>query len=311
MPTPIEDITQAYSQTLVEVGHAYPNVVVLDADIADSCQTEAFHAAFPERAFDLGVAEQSLPTFAAGLALVGKIPIYNSFAVFSVTRGVDMIRQSIAYNRANVKIIGHAAGQSMGYTGPSHHTIADFSIFRAIPAITILSPCDAKEVRQMVWKMMETDGPMYLRLVRNAVPDFHKEGYRFEIGKTERMREGDQISIFVTGDMVVLAVRLHEVLLEQGIRSQVINVPTIKPLEAEEILPHGQLTQAAITIEDHNIYGGLGSAIAEIYAAHLKKPVKCLGIPDTFTESDDGAVLREAYGLNLEHALELAKEALN
>ncbi len=310
MDTPVKDITAAYSEALVEVGHAYPNVVVLDADIADSCRTEPFHDVFPDRAFDLGVAEQSLPTFAAGLALVGKIPFYNSFAVFAVNRGVDMIRQSIAYNRANVKIVGHAAGQSMGYTGPSHHTVEDFSVLRALPQMTILSPCDAEETRQMVWRMVEHDGPVYLRLVRSAVPDVHQPGYRFEIGKTERLREGRDLSIFCTGDLVTLALQTHDALRAQGITAQVVNVPTIKPLSPSEILPHGTLTSGAITIEDHNVLGGLGSAIAEIYAEHLRRPLIRIGIPDVFTESDDGQVLRAAYGLNLDHTLSAAHRVL-
>jgi transketolase len=310
MSQPVEDITSAFGDALVEIGRAFPNVVVLDSDIADSCRTEPFNQAFPARAFDLGVAEQSLPTFAAGLALVGKIPFYNSFAAFAVTRGVDMIRQSIAYNRANVKIVGHAAGQSMGYTGPSHHTVEDFAVLRAIPRLTILNPCDAVEARQMVWRMAETDGPMYLRLVRMAVPNPHASGYRFEIGKTERLRDGHDLSIFVTGDLVTLALELHTALAAQGIRAQVVNVPTIKPLAAEEIVQHGELTRAALTIEDHNILGGLGSVVAEIYAEHLRKPLKRLGIPDTFTESDEGPVLRRKYGLSLEHALEQADACL-
>lgn len=311
MNTPALEIPKAYSEALVEAGYAFPNLVVLDADIADSCQTEDFRRLFPERAFDLGVAEQSLPAFAAGLALVGKIPFYNSFAVFAVTRGVDVIRQSVAYNAANVKIVGHAAGQSMGYTGPSHHTLEDFSILRAMPRFTILSPCDALETRQMVRKMAEIEGPMYLRLARAAVANPHLPDYQYEIGKTERLREGEDVSIFVTGDMVVLALQLYDQLAAVGISAQVVNVPTIKPLQPQEILQHGELTQAAITIEDHNIFGGLGSAVAEIYATGLQKPVERLGIPDTFTESDDGDVLREAYGLNLERALTLVERCLN
>jgi transketolase len=303
-----KDITTAYSEALVEIGQAYPNVVVLDADIADSCKTEPFYQAFPDRAFDLGVAEQSLPTIAAGLALVGKIPFYNSFAVFAVHRGVDMIRQSVAYNRANVKIVGHAAGQSMGYTGPSHHTVEDISVLRAIPDVVILSPSDALETHQMVWRMAEYDGPVYLRLPRVAVPNIHAEGYSFEIGQTELLRQGGDVSIFVTGDLVVLALELHEKLDQEGIRAQVVNVPSIKPLEAEEIIKHGVLTAGALTIEDHNIYGGLGSAIAEIYGEHLQKPVKRMGIPDTFTESDDGPTLRKAYGINLENGLAKSRE---
>lgn len=311
MSNPAQDMTTAYSEALVELGRIDPRVVVLDADIADSCRTEPFHEAFPDRAFDLGVAEQSLPTIAAGLALTGKIPFYNSFAVFAVTRGVDMIRQSIAYNDANVKIVGHAAGQSMGYTGPSHHTLEDIAVLRSLPGMVILNPCDAEEARQMVFRMAEHEGPVYLRLVRAAVPDVHQPDYRFEIGKTERLREGTDLTIFATGDVIVLALELHDALHQEGISTQVVNVPTIKPLPVEEIISHGELTSAAITIEDHNVIGGLGSAIAEIYAQHLCKPLAYVGIPDVFTESDSGKVLRASYGINLDAALEKAHQVLS
>jgi transketolase len=299
MNTPI-DITTAYSQALIEVGRAFPQVVVLDADISDSCMTEAFYITFPGRAFDLGVAEQSLPTVAAGLALVGKIPFYNTFAVFAVHRGFDMIRQSVAYNRANVKIVGHAAGQSLGYAGPSHHTLEDFASLRALPNMVILCPSDAVETRQMVWWMAEYDGPVYLRLTRAVVPKIHAPDYRFKKGKTELLREGSDVSLYVTGDLAALALAVHSHLAQENIQVQVVNVPTLKPLLPEEITRHGKFTKAALTLEDHNIIGGLGSAVAEIYAEHLQKPVIRIGIPDQFTESDDCDVLRHAYGINLE-----------
>lgn len=309
MDQPI-DITAAFSKALVEVGRVNHNVVVIDSDLADSCMTEAFKAEFPDRSIDIGVAEQSLPTISAGLALMGKIPIYNSFAPFAALRGVDMIRQSIAYNNANVKIVGHAAGQSMGYTGPSHHTLEDIATLRAIPNLTILNPCDGTEAIQIVSKMVEFEGPVYLRLVRSTVPYVHSPGYKFEIGKTELLREGNDISIFVTGDLVLLALEVNESLQKIGISSQVINVPTLKPLLSEEIILHGKHTAGAITIEDHNVIGGLGSAICEIYAEFLTKPVKRIGIPDTFTQSDDGPVLRKAYGLNIENIMEKARQIL-
>ncbi len=304
------DVTTAYSEALVEIGRAFPNVVVLDADLPDSCMTEPFYKAFPGRAFDLGVAEQSLPTFAAGLALVGKIPFYNTFAVFAVHRGFDMIRQSVAYNRANVKIVGHAAGQSLGYAGPSHHTLEDISALRALPNMTILSPADALEARQMVRWMVEYDGPVYLRLSRAVVPPFHAPDYRFELGKTELARAGRDVSVFVTGDLIILALQLHDTLKAEGISAQVVSVPTLKPLPPQEIIRHAQSTRAAITLEDHNIIGGLGSAVAEIYAEYLQKPVKRIGIPDTFTESDDCDVLRAAYGLSLDAATKCVRELL-
>jgi transketolase len=304
------DIPIAYSRALLEAGERYPELVVLDADIPDSCLTEPFYAAYPGRAFDLGVAEQSLPTFAAGLALMGKIPFYNTFAVFAVHRGFDMLRQSVAYNRANVKIVGHAAGQSLGYAGPSHHTLEDVSAVRALPNMVILSPSDGEETRQMVFWMAEYQGPVYLRLPRAKVPPIHAPDYRFELGKTEMLRPGRDLSIFVSGDLVTLALELHKRLAEEGESLQVVNVPCLKPLPAEQILRYGRLTRAAITLEDHNIYGGLGSAVAEIYAEHLQKPLRRIGIPDTFTESDDRPALLNAYGVHLEGALQAAQSLL-
>lgn len=301
----LTNITTAYSQALLEAGSQHPNLVVLDADIPDSCMTEAFHQAYPDRAFDLGVAEQSLPTFAAGLALVGKIPFYNTFAVFAVHRGLDMIRQSVCYNRANVKIVGHAAGQSLGYAGPSHHTLEDLSALRALPNLTILIPADAEETRQMVLWMAEHNGPVYLRLSRTKVPPFHAQGYRFEPGKTELLRHGEDVSVFTTGDLVTIGLGLHDYFKSRGIGVQVVNVSTLKPLPPEQILRFGIETRAGLTIEDHSVFGGLGSVVAEIYAEHLQKPLKRLGIPDVFTESDDKDVLLDAYGVSLEKAVKI------
>lgn len=308
MKSEIKDITTAYGEALVEIGKAYPNVVVLNSDTTDSCKAEDFLKAFPERSFDLGVAEQSLPTIAAGLALTGRIPFYNSIAAFAVLRGVDMIRQSVAYSNTNVKIVGHAAGQSMGYTGPSHHTLEDIATLRAIPNITILSPCDAVETKEMVWKMAETKGPMYLRLARATVPNFHHKNYKFEIGRTELIKNGKDLTIFVTGDMIVLAMELHDIFKSENISCRIVNVPTLKPIDVKEVINHGKGTLGALTIEDHNIFGGLGSIIAEIYAEFLQKPVKRLGILDTFTESDDAAALRSKYGLNVDLAVKLVRE---
>jgi transketolase len=303
-------IANAYAQALVEAGSLHPDLVVLDADLPDSCITEPFYAAHPGRAFDLGIAEQSLPTFAAGLALMGKIPFYNTFAVFAVNRGLDMIRQSVAYNRANVKIVGHAAGQSLGYAGPSHHSLEDISAMRAIPNIVILSPCDAEQTRQMVLWMADYHGPVYLRLPRSDVPPVHAPGYRFEVDRCELLRAGGDISIFVTGDLVTLALKAGQQLEAQGIQAQVVNVPCIKPLPAEQIALYGGQTRAALTLEDHSIYGGLGSAVAEVYAEFLEQPLKRIGIPDTFTESDDRQVLLQAYGVSLENLLQQAHQLL-
>ncbi|HEY63280.1 MAG TPA: transketolase family protein [Caldilineae bacterium] len=294
----MKDITTAYSEALVEIGLADPRVVVLDADLPDSCKTEPFYKACPGRAIDLGVAEQSLPTVAAGLALAGKIPFYNTFAVFAVGRSFDMIRLSIAYARANVKIIGHAAGLSLGYAGPSHHALEDVAMMRALPNVVVLQPADAEECRQMVWWMKDYVGPVYLRLMRATVPNVHAEGWRFEVGKTELLREGSDVTLYSTGDLCVNALRVAEMLAGEGISARVVNVSTLKPLPPEEIIRHAELTRCGVTLEDHNIIGGLGSAVAEIYAEFAPgKPLRRLGIRDMFTESDDCEVLRDHYGL--------------
>ena len=295
---PVEDIPTAYSNALVEIGQADAREVVLDADLPDSCKTEPFQAAFPERAFDLGVAEQSLPTVAAGLALAGKVPFYNTFAVFAAGRAFDMIRLSVAYARTNVKIVGHAAGLSLGYAGPSHHALEDLAMMRALPHVVVLQPADAVECRQMMWWMKDHAGPVYLRLARTAVPNVHADGWRFEMGKTERLREGCDVTLFTTGDLCTNGMRVAGELEQDDISAQVVNVSTLKPLAPEEIVRHAALTRGAITLDDHNVHGGLGSAVAEIYAEFVPgKPVHRIGIDDTFTESDDCDVLREQYGL--------------
>ena len=294
----VKDIPTAYSEALVEIGRADPRVVVLDADIPDSCRTEPFYDACPGRAFDLGVAEQSLPTVAAGLALTGKVPFYNTFAVFAVGRSFDMIRQAVAYAQTNVKVVGHAAGLSLGYGGPSHHALEDVAMMRALPNLVILQPADAEECRQMVWWMKDHVGPVYLRLMRATVPNVHADDYRFEMGRAELLRQGCDVTLYSTGDLCVNALRVAGTLAGEGISAQVVNVSTLKPLVPEEIARHARLTRCAVTLEDHNVIGGLGSAVSEIYAEFVPcKPLIRLGIRDTFTESDDCDVLRDHYGL--------------
>ncbi len=293
----MKDLALEFADILVDIGKKYPEVIVVDADLPDSCKTEKFAENFPNRVWDIGIAEQSLPTISAGLALCGKIPIYNSFAVFAVHRGVDMIRQSICYNNANVKIVGHAAGVSMGYTGPSHHTIEDIALLRAFPGMCILQPSDAIELRQMMFAAIEHVGPVYLRLPRSTVPTYHNSSYEFKIGLPNVVLEGTDLSLFFTGDLYPKVLEIIAGLKEQKISVQVVNLPTIKPIDVGEIVRLGKNTKAAITLEDHNIIGGIGSMISEIYAEYLQKPVKRLGINDTFTESAEANLLRELYGL--------------
>ena len=307
----MNDLAKVYSETLVAVGEKHGNVVVVDADLPDSCGTELFRRRFPDRAWDIGIAEQSLPTVSAGLAMCGLVPIYNSFAVFAVHRGVDMIRQAVCYNRANVKIVGHAAGQSMGYTGPSHHTLEDLALMRALPGMTILQPADGIELAQMMFAMVDLEGAVYLRVPRVVIDPTHDGQYRFQLGRPDLIKPGRDLTFFVTGDplrrVLALARRLEA---EQGISVQVVNIPTIKPLDVSAVVQLGRNTRAAVTVEDHNIFGGLGGAIAEIYSEHLQQPVRRVGITDTFTESADGAALQNRYGLSDEAISAAALTAL-
>lgn len=305
------DFAQLYAETLVAVGERHPEVVVVDADLPDSCSTEKFWKRFPDRAWDIGIAEQSLPTISAGIAMCGLVPIYNSFAVFAVHRGVDMLRQAVGYNRANVKLVGHAAGQSMGYTGPSHHTVEDLALLRALPGFTILQPADGVELRQMMFAMVKHDGPVYLRLPRVAVESIHDDSYTFRIGEPDLVKAGEDLTIFFTGPLARRAIEAARVLeMEDRVSVQVVNVPTLKPLNAEAVAALGRRTRAAITLEDHNVLGGLGGAIAEIYSERLPQPVRRIGIPDTFTESADGDALLDRYGLSQPAILAAARAAL-
>tara|TARA_R110000744_G_C19370106_1_gene562394 strand:+ start:675 stop:1604 length:930 start_codon:yes stop_codon:yes gene_type:complete len=307
----MKNLAVEFADILVEIGMKYPEVIVVDADLPDSCNTEKFAKNFPDRVWDIGIAEQSLPTISAGLALCGKIPVYNSFAVFAVHRGVDMIRQSICYNNANVKIVGHAAGVSMGYTGPSHHTIEDIALLRAFPGMCILQPSDAVELKQMMFATIEHNGPVYLRLPRSTVPTYHTDDYEFKIGQPDLISEGTDISLFFTGDLYAKVMEIVSALEYGKISVQVVNLPSIKPLDVNAIIQLGKITRAAVTLEDHNIIGGMGSMIAEIYAEYLQKPVKRMGINDTFTESADADLLRERYGLGNKTILKAISTLLN
>lgn len=293
------DLAKAFAESLVALGHHYPQIIVVDADLPDSCGTESFHEAHPGRGWDLGIAEQSLPTVSAGLAMGGWVPIYNSFAVFAVHRGVDMIRQAVCYNRANVKIVGHCAGQSMGYTGPSHHTVEDIALLRAIPRMTILQPADAIELHAMMFAMVEHEGPVYLRLPRATVEPVHPDDYAFRLGQPDLLKAGTDITIYVTGEPVARVMKLaHRLETERGISLQIVNIPTLKPLDPDALVALARRTRGAVTVEDHNVLGGLGGAIAEIYGQHLPQRVIRVGINDTFTESAAADRLQDRYGLS-------------
>jgi len=302
------DIAEAYGRALVELGRTNSRIVVVDADISDSCATEEFHRQFPERSFDVGVAEATLVSYGAGLALGGKIPFVNTFACFITSRALDQIRATIAYGRLNVKLVGAASGLSLGYAGPSHHSIEDIALMRVLPNMVILSPADVTETRALVRAAAEYQGPVYLRLSRQATPPIYPADQCFELGKAVILRQGRDVSLIATGDMVVKALSAAEQLISRGIDAEVVDVHTLKPIDAETIVRSALKTHAIVTAEDHSIVGGLGSAVAEILAEHASVPMRRIGIQDTFTGSDETEVLRAAFHLGIEDIVKAAQE---
>ena len=310
MPTETLDVPKAFGEALVELGEKNPRVVIVEADLADSCRSDLFRDRFPERTVDVGVAEATAVAVGAGLAFSGKIPYVNTFAVFAAARTFDQVRQIVAYGRANVKICGSAAGLSLGYAGASHHALEDIALMRSQPNMVVVSPADAIETRQMVHAIAEIEGPVYLRLSRAKKPPIYDENYRLEIGKAVILREGSDVALFATGDMVFEALKAADMLSEKGISAEVVNIHTIKPLDAETVTRVAQKTRAVVTIEEHNILGGLGGAIAECLGEHMPTPMRRIGLQDTFCESDSTNVLREAYGMAPHHIVEAAIEAM-
>ncbi len=291
----------AYGETLVELGKDNERIVVLEADLGKSTMSILFQASYPERYFEMGIAEQNMAATAAGLALTGKIPFINSFAVFSSGRAYDQIRQSIAMPKLNVKICGSSAGLSDFGDGATHQSIEDMAIMRAIPNMTVLVPADAVETRKMVRAMADHDGPMYIRIDRNDLPLLTKIEDKFEIGKLQVFRDGSDIAVFANGVMVAKALEAAEQLAGRGVSVKVINVSTVKPLSREEVLGHVQGCKGVVTAEEHSIIGGLGSAIAENLRQERNLPIEFVGVQDCFgTSALSYDELLEHYGLTVD-----------
>ena len=297
----------AYGQALAELGAENENIVVLDADLSKSTKTNDFKKVFPERFFNMGIAEQNLLGTAAGFAATGKIPFASSFAVFAVGRAYDQIRNSIAYPRLNVKIAATHAGLTVGEDGGSHQMLEDLALMRALPNMTVLVPADAVETKQAIRTAAEYDGPVYIRLGRPKVPVLFDDSYSFQIGKGVVLQEGTDVAIMATGIMVSKAVEAAEQLQQEGISAAVVNISTVKPLDQELVIEMAQKTGAIVTCEEHNIFGGLGSAVAEVLVEHCPVPMQRIGVEDHFGESGLPDELLEKYGLTAAHIVEAAK----
>ena len=297
----------AYGEALAELGAINDKVVVLDADLSKSTKTNDFKKVYPERFFNLGIAEQNLLGTAAGFAAAGKIPFASSFAVFAVGRAYDQIRNSIAYPNLNVKIAATHAGLTVGEDGGSHQMLEDIALMRAVPNMTVIVPADGVETKQVVMAAAEHEGPVYIRLGRPKVPVLLGDDYKFEIGKGVVLKEGTDVTLIGTGIMVSKAVEAAELLAADGISAAVVNISTIKPLDNALITEMAQKTGAVVTCEEHNIYGGLGSAVAEVLVENCPVPMARVGVEDKFGESGLPDELLEKYGLTAANIAEKAK----
>lgn len=293
----------AYGNTLVELGKTDENIVVLDADLCGSTMGKMFEEAFPERHYEMGIAEANMTSAAAGLAQTGKIPFTNSFAVFSAGRAYDQIRQTIAIGRLNVKIVGSSAGMSDFGDGATHQSVEDIAYMRAVPNMVVLCPADANETVEAVKAAAKYQGPCYLRLNRNDYENVTAEGEPFEIGKAKVLKEGTGVVVFATGYMTGLAMQAAKE-LEEKISVKVVNISTIKPLDQQAIAELVKDCKGVVTAEEHSIVGGLGSAISEALCKACK-PIEYVGVNDTFgCSAHSYADVLKYYGLTKEHIME-------
>jgi len=300
----------AYGEALVEVGRERPEVVVLTGDLRDSTRTEFFAKAFPDRFFEVGIAEQNMAGIAAGLATCGYIPFMSSFAVFSPGRNFDQIRVLIAQPALPVKIVSTHAGITVGEDGISAQAIEDIALMRALPNMGVVVPADATETRQVVRAIVDLPGPVYVRLGRSPVPVVFGDDYVFQYGKASKVREGSDATVIACGIMVAEALEAAEALAGEGIEVRVLNMATIKPLDVEAVVAAATETGAVVTAEEHNVLGGLGSAVAEVLAEHAPVPMRRVGIQDTNAESGSPRDLMEKYGLTSRHIAIAVKEVL-
>ena len=300
----------AYGLALVELGKENENVVVLDADLSKSTKTCNFKEAYPERFFNMGIAEQNLLGTAAGLAASGKIPFASSFAVFAVGRAYDQIRNSIAYPKLNVKIAATHAGITVGEDGGSHQMIEDIALMRALPNMTVIVPADGVETRAAILAAAEYKGPVYIRLGRSKVETIFDENYKFRLGKGVVVKDGTDVTLIACGIMVEVALRAAELLAADNISAAVVNISTIKPIDAALITKMAEQTGAVVTCEEHNIIGGLASAVAEVLVEKCPVPMERVGVEDKFGQSGLPDELLKAYGLTAEHIAEKAKAAI-
>ena len=298
----------SYGNALKELGAEVDNLVVLDADLAGATKTGVFQKAFPERHFDAGIAEANMICMAAGMSAAGLVPFASSFAMFAAGRAFEQVRNSIGYPHLNVKIGATHGGISVGEDGASHQCCEDFALMRSIPGMTVICPADDVEAKAAVRAAYEMEGPVYLRFGRLAVPVFHSEDYKFEIGKGEVVKDGSDVAIIANGLLTYEAIVAGEKLAECGINAMVINMATIKPLDEELVIAAAKKCGKVITCEEHSVIGGLGEAVCGVLAEKCPTLVRRIGVNDEYGHSGPAVDLLKQFGLSADHIVEVAKE---
>jgi transketolase len=300
----------AYGKALVELGQANPDVVVLSADVSNSDHSYMFEEVFPDRFFNVGIAEQSLVDVAVGLAYAGKIPFANTFAFLFATRALEMVRTHLCYGEANVKLMGAYAGLSDSFDGPTHHSITDIAIMRSLPNMTVLVPGDPVALAKLLPQVAEWSGPVFVRLNRNEVPVLFDDRYSPRIGEAITLRPGDDVTLIGTGLMVSRCLEAAGELAGQGVDARVLEVHTIKPLDVGSVVQAARETGALVTAEEHSIIGGLGSAVAEVVTDTYPVPIKRVGIADRFAETGPYFALLDCYGMAVGDIVAAARQAV-
>ena len=298
---------ESYGNGLVELGKEHDNVVVLDADLAGATKTAIFKKAFPDRHFNCGIAECNLVDVGAGLSTMGLVPFVSTFAMFAAGRAYEQVRNTIGYPHLNVKICATHGGISVGEDGASHQCCEDFALMRTIPGMTVMCPSDDVEARKMLHAAYEMDGPVYIRFGRAATPVYHAEDFSFVVGKGEVLQDGTDVAVIATGILVPEAIEAGKRLVAEGISTRVINMATIKPLDTELVLRAARECGKIVTVEEHNIIGGLGEAVCATLAEGCPVPVRRVGVNDAFGHSGPAAELLKEFGLTADHIAETAR----
>ena len=299
---------QSYGEALAELGEKNENVVVFDSDLSGATKTSIFAKKFPERFFDMGIAEQDMMSTAAGMSTFGKIPYASTFAVFAAGRAYDQIRNSICYPKLNVKICATHCGVTVGEDGATHQMIEDLSLMRTLPNMTVMSTSDDTQTKWAIKEIAKIQGPIYLRLARMETPILYDENTKFEIGKAIQIGEGTDGTVFATGITVSEAIKAQEILKQEGINIRVVDMHTIKPIDKEIIIKSAKETKKLISIEDHNIIGGLGSAISEVLTEEYPTKLIRLGIKDVFGKSGKAEELIKYFGITADNIIEVMKK---